>query len=47
MIKHVLEELWGPKEDDISHKIFTREDKKMEVDDVFTLTKDDLLTLSW
>ena len=46
-INHIFEELWGVEEDDIPHKIFTRKANKQRVDDVLTLTKYDVLTLSW
>ena len=46
-IKHVLEELWEVEEDDVPHKIFTRESNKGRVDHMYPLAKYNLLTLSW
>ena len=37
----------GIEEDDIPHKIFTREYNKGGVDEVLTLAKDNILKISW
>ena len=46
-IKNVLEELRGLEVYDIPHKIFTREANKGGAQEVLTLTKDDIIVLSW
>ena len=44
--KHVLEELWDFKPEDIFYKIVSREAKK-GIGEFFYLTKDELLSLTW
>ena len=45
-VKHVLEELWDFKPDDIFHKIVSREAKRGMIT-IFYLTRDELLNLAW
>ena len=44
-IDYVLEELWGYGPEEIFYKIFERETKIGGVDDIFHLTKEDILKL--